>query len=273
MPMNCPDNHNLFSPARLLVIGLIGPLLALFAAGETVAEPVSVQNLMVEGDDSLPGYNGYYLANSGYSWMSHTFAGNTSGFSWTLGPGTDGGILLWRGQPTAGEMIGVRPMFNQPTTFYTVNEGITVDAAGTLNVANLRMQHRGDVYDVGGGSGFDTSVGLIANVGTLADGVNGWQLNTDGSYHIIYNTTSICPGCKLKLHFFGQHIEADGDINQDGQINAADVLISQAALLHRIEFNQTQKLHADIAPQVNGIAQPDGIFDITDLLHILQKAR
>jgi len=65
---------------------------------------------------------------------------------------------------------------------------------------------------------------------------------------------------------------SDGDINADGNVNAADVLIGTQALMSNISLSADQLLHGDVAPLVNGIPSPDGQFNAGDLLLIQRKA-
>lgn len=65
-------------------------------------------------------------------------------------------------------------------------------------------------------------------------------------------------------------MSVDGDINGDGLVNAADVLLSQRTLHGDYSLTGSQFLRADIAPRVAGIPVPDGQFNAGDLLVILQ---
>lgn len=67
-------------------------------------------------------------------------------------------------------------------------------------------------------------------------------------------------------------LTADGDINTDGFVNAADVLLAtQAAigsrLLDPIEFG-----HGDVSPLISNVPNPDGTFNLADTLVIIRKA-
>jgi len=53
---------------------------------------------------------------------------------------------------------------------------------------------------------------------------------------------------------------AGGDINQDGVVNIADLLLLQRALTGLIDLDVTQTLHADLYP-----AGGDGVLDVSDL--------
>ena len=170
-----------------------------------IAFPATAQaitQLTIVGDDSSPGIIGTYSTTSMFSWMSHVFAGNASGFSWALAPGTDGGVLFNQAQAPR-RMMSVRPMFNQPTTFFSVGSGLAIDNSGVIDMANLRLKHSSTIFDLGTGSGFDTFVPRVSDVSLLLPGANGWMLNPNGSYYLIYNTHGVCDGCNLALHLYG----------------------------------------------------------------------
>ncbi|MEE9492029.1 MAG: hypothetical protein V3W04_01435 [Gammaproteobacteria bacterium] len=65
---------------------------------------------------------------------------------------------------------------------------------------------------------------------------------------------------------------ADGDMNNDGIVNAADVLIATRIIMGQITITPTQMLHGDVAPLVNGTPSPNGQFNLGDLLIIQRKA-
>jgi hypothetical protein len=65
---------------------------------------------------------------------------------------------------------------------------------------------------------------------------------------------------------------ADGDINMDGEVNAADILLGYRVLAGDLSLTEEQRLHGDVAPLVNGIPAPNRLFDLGDLLVIQRKA-
>jgi len=65
---------------------------------------------------------------------------------------------------------------------------------------------------------------------------------------------------------------ADGDINTDGFVNAADILLgTQAAVGSRL-LNPVEFGHGDVSPLISSVPNPDGTFDLSDLLVITRKA-
>jgi cytochrome c peroxidase len=64
---------------------------------------------------------------------------------------------------------------------------------------------------------------------------------------------------------------ADGDLNGDGVVDLADALLALRISVGVVQPSAAQKLHADVAPLVNGRPAPDGSVDISDALTILRK--
>ena len=65
---------------------------------------------------------------------------------------------------------------------------------------------------------------------------------------------------------------ADGDLNFDGLVNAADVIIGFQILSGDVSPTSQQLLHADVAPFVGGISEPDGFIELNDITAIQRKA-
>ena len=64
---------------------------------------------------------------------------------------------------------------------------------------------------------------------------------------------------------------ADGDMNNDGVVNAADVLIATRIISGQLTITAEQMSHGDVAPLVNGQPSPDGQFNTGDLVVIQRK--
>ncbi len=64
---------------------------------------------------------------------------------------------------------------------------------------------------------------------------------------------------------------SDGDINNDGAVNVADILIGQQLLLGNSSIPLDQLKRGDVAPILNGIPSPDGQFNLGDLLVLERK--
>lgn len=67
-------------------------------------------------------------------------------------------------------------------------------------------------------------------------------------------------------------ISADGDINGDGVVNAADVLLAQRIILGTLAPTADQLVHGDVAPLIGGVPSPDGQINAGDLVVIQRKA-
>jgi hypothetical protein len=67
-------------------------------------------------------------------------------------------------------------------------------------------------------------------------------------------------------------IFADGDLNADGIVNVVDVLLAQQIVTNQLVPTQDQLDHGDVAPLVNGVPVPDGVFNLGDVLVIQRKA-
>lgn len=207
-----------------------------------------------------------------YSWLSHRFPAATIWHSWRLHPGSDGGFRFGTAQ-AAGELTSVFLMFNVPTAIYSIGNGVTIDSAETINMDKLRKISGNTIADLGSGAGVDPLVPPVADITALAPGQNGWQINTDGTYHLIYNTAGTCQGCEMVLHFYGTAlpVAADGDITGDGSVDSADILVGLRLLLGLDTPTMAQLLHGDVAPLVNGTPAPDSQITAGDILVILRK--
>ena len=200
--------------------------------------------------------------DSEYSWLSHRFPAATTWHSWRLHPGTNGGILFGSAQPS-GALTAEFLMFNISTTIYSTGNGVTIDANETVNFDNLRRLHGNTVYDLGSGTGADPVIPLVPDVTQLLPGENGWQINPDGTCHVIYNTAGNCAGCEMLLHFYGTllPVTTNGDINGDGKVNVADILLAERHVFESVPLTAGQIARGDLAPAGNS----DGVLTIADI--------
>jgi len=65
----------------------------------------------------------------------------------------------------------------------------------------------------------------------------------------------------------------DGDVNADGNVNAADILLAVQVALGSRNPTPEQLGHGDVAPLVDGVPDPDGLFDLRDVMVITSKAQ
>ena len=59
-----------------------------------------------------------------------------------------------------------------------------------------------------------------------------------------------------------------GDVNNDGKVDLADVILAQRIALGQLTPTAAQIAAADVAPD----GEPDGIIDAADVARILRKA-
>ena len=64
----------------------------------------------------------------------------------------------------------------------------------------------------------------------------------------------------------------DGDINVDGVVNTADILLGMQVAIGSQLLNPEQFWHGDVAPLVSDVPTPDGEFNLGDVLLITRKA-
>jgi len=65
---------------------------------------------------------------------------------------------------------------------------------------------------------------------------------------------------------------ASGDVNGDGSVNTADVLLAYRIAVDGLTPAMNQLLRGDIAPIAGGVSMPDGVINAADLLVIQQLA-
>jgi len=108
---------------------------------------------------------------------------------------------------------------------------------------------------------------------------------SDGDEVMIYNTLPRRPDSDFDGFSDAYEISAgtnarnknffpltDGDVNLDGQVNAADSLSATRIIHGDITATPEQLQHGDVAPLVNGFPSPDGKITTGDLVVILRKA-
>lgn len=64
----------------------------------------------------------------------------------------------------------------------------------------------------------------------------------------------------------------DGDVNVDGFVNTADILLAMQAAIGSRALSTVQFRHADVAPLVFDVPSPDGEINVADVLLITRKA-
>jgi pseudomonalisin len=151
-----------------------------------------------------------------------------------------------------------------PATIAT-GHPVTLTATVTGNSPTGTVQ-----FQVNGVS-FGSPVQLVNGVATLTT----TQLTAVGNDAItaIYSGDANNAGSNT-LTAFNETVTPphDGDINGDGVVDAADVMLAEQITLGLLTPTANQLAHGDVAPLVNGVPAPDGKVDVSDVLIIERKA-
>ncbi|MEE9492662.1 MAG: M14 family zinc carboxypeptidase [Gammaproteobacteria bacterium] len=107
----------------------------------------------------------------------------------------------------------------------------------------------------------------VTNLGGTDLNANNPDTDADGYTDLVEITASSNP-----LDGNNIPIPHDGDLNNDGTVNAADILIATRIITGQIQINATQLAHGDVAPLVAAQPAPDGLFTLGDLVVIQRKA-
>ncbi|HYQ72058.1 MAG TPA: hypothetical protein VET88_09055, partial [Gammaproteobacteria bacterium] len=188
-----------FRIIRLLLAGLLlngtGAVADLYDEG--------LGGIGITGVDA-PSQVGSWPLLAEYSWLNRDSTGLQSTISWRLHPGTDDGIIFFLAQPPQ-TLTSEFTMLNLSTALYSTGNGITIDGT-TIDMSNLRKSADGNVFNIGSGPGVDPMVPLVEDITALMPGENGWQINTDGSYNLLFNTIAECQGCRIRIHLYGNQM-------------------------------------------------------------------
>lgn len=69
----------------------------------------------------------------------------------------------------------------------------------------------------------------------------------------------------------GVNTPANGDVNEDGLVNAGDVVLVSRIAMGLLTPTATQLVRADVAPQNGGVPSPDGDINAADVLLVTRK--
>jgi hypothetical protein len=109
----------------------------------------------------------------------------------------------------------------------------------------------------------------LSDIDETARGTNPLKFDTDGDG--VSDGDEVAAGTD-PLDNTSFPVTADGDLNVDGVVNAADVLLAQRIIPGKLPLTQQYLDHGDVAPLVNGAPAPSGQFNLGDLLVIQRKA-
>ncbi|MEE9493011.1 MAG: DUF6259 domain-containing protein, partial [Gammaproteobacteria bacterium] len=143
------------------------------------------------------------------------------------------------------------------------------DNDGLLDAEELIVGSNALLADTDGDTlsdGFEVGYGGVASIYNPATDLNPLAADTDGDgfnddTEVIYNSDP------LDANF----IPANGDVNDDGVVNAADILLAQQVVLGMLTPSATHLVRGDVAPSVNGVPTPDGVLGLADSLLITRK--
>jgi cytochrome c peroxidase len=131
----------------------------------------------------------------------------------------------------------------------------TVDAGVTPVVLSATTALAAPVVLSGGGTIWSSTVS------GLETGANAFTvLAVDGTGNLSFQSTTL---------FFAP---SDGDVTMDGKVDVADALAALRIAVGALVATPEQRLHADVAPMVNGVPAPNNVVDVGDALLILRKA-
>ena len=100
--------------------------------------------------------------------------------------------------------------------------------------------------------------------------LNALSKDTDGDE--VNDGVEIAKGTDPRDKFAFPAPVANGDLNNDGKVDLADVLLGYKILNGEITPTADQLSHGDVAPLINDTPTPNGVFDLGDLLVIERKA-
>lgn len=162
-----------------------------------------------------------------------------------------------------------------PCGYVTVDAtAITVDSS-IINVATLIDIDCDGLYDNDETDVYQTDP---SNPDSDADGL------LDGDEVFIYSTSPLNPDTDGDGVLDGQEISDHtdpndpaslhinrGDMNNDGEVNAADLLIHRRIIMGDITLTPELLANGDLAPLVNGLPAPDGQLTLGDYVVLQRK--
>ena len=115
------------------------------------------------------------------------------------------------------------------------------------------------------GSGFTNWTSTFAAGSADIGSISSFGEDADGNLYI----TDLNNGKLFRVSLTGA---ASGDINGDGKVDAADVLLGIRIVMGDLSPTVEQTIRGDVAPVVDGEFVPDGEINISDIIVIQRIA-
>jgi len=280
-------------------LGVVCAILSFLIIAEANAELVGVLPATPGGTD----YQAYYDEVADLTWLADANAAGTT-MSWydasAWAAGLDiNGVTGWR-LPNTHPIDGTTADDANYSCDGIEDRGYNISAPGTLYAGSTASEMAYLYHNtLGNKSYYDP----VLSAGSHCMGPqSGWGLTNTGPFSNIQSyyywsatTTAYDAGFAWGFHFtiggrqgtdgkYGNRwvwavhsgnagtLAADADINRDGFVNAADVLLATQAATGIRQLNPAEFWHADVAPLIPSVPAPNGEFDLADVLLITRKA-
>lgn len=257
----------------------------------TVLKPTFKVNAATDPDNDVLTYEYQVYSNSGLTTLVTSTVG--AGIGWVVDSTlNDNTTYWWRAR--ARDVHGLAGNWMTASSFLVNNSGYNDPPAITITKPAVgEPVFYGEVYSILWSAADPDSVATIA-LGydtTGATNCNGTRITTaitehNGPDSYSWNITNLAEGtyyiyatitdgttavCKYSASPLIKN-DASGDVNGDGIVSVADALRALRIADGMIQPTPADMAHADVAPIVKGVPQPDGIIDIRDVVVILRKA-